>query len=741
MERSFNNRTSVIYQNPKHPQNYKEIVQEWILVPMCEYKVSVPYPKSNALNLFQMTVLRLLISGNKDDAYIAETLCLHQELAAFVVDELKRYRLVDDRRRVTDKGLEMVMTGADSYEIKTGYVYYNYATKTFMDAFVPDEKHNELETGSRGNGIIEFDLGTVANPKRKEGVVLNVDTSATIVPTPYEVIAICKKHNRRTRNLGFIDEETDDIQSMVDEEAQKNKGEDRDLPWEIQSVKMLGTQKDVYVVTYLFMAKDVINYSKLQVCYPFGEGTSANLIESIDKLSHRDDNEKLKKIIEELTKKVNGLTEKEWDAVRKGHSDAEKKIKHILSDKIDNYPAVKDSLLNVESSFLLVQELLEANKGSNREIIKKNLADYIVNNYNFLASILTYTAKEYDYFTDAQLANHVEQNAIMLKELAKKQGFKVADGRETDKFFRVKSRAVKEAANASQQQLNALFAYNLIVADHFPEHPFYKLAKKVPELIPYLSRLRDLRNDSAHPNEIHQDFELDSSYRKNNMQIADILLKGLELNEKKDDEQNEDSGSKEKLVKATRNAEASCESIYIEYFQRNGNIANQLRNLQFEILLKGGNYPNRASEVFEAILKEVLSKRLLPDARKDVKDSSKQELRDELLKEMQGFGFEVTEIPHYYKERVLATFRNYTRGTLVTLFYAWYYSESKRSDSMLEDLAARCPELIKLIKEIHDNRGHSGKMDFGDKKLDYTKAHIDDVINGFLEVMFERGVL
>lgn len=412
-----------------------------------------------------------------------------------------------------------------------------------------------------------------------------------------------------------------------------------------------------------------------------------------------------------------------------------------MSDKIENYPAVRDSLLNVESSFLLVQELLEANKGSNREIIKKNLDDYIVNNYNLLASILTYTAKEYDYFTDAQLTGHVEQNSIMLKELAKKQGFIAADGRETDKFFRVKSRAVKEAANAGQQQLNALFAYNLIVADHFPEHPFYNLAKYVPELISYLSRLRDLRDDSAHPNEIHQDFELLSSYRKKNMYIAYLLLTGLQFNDTKDSEQNGDSESKEKLVRAMRKAEVSCESIYIGYFQRNGNIANQLRNLQLEMCLKGENYPNRASQALEAILKEVLSKRLLPDAMKDVKDASKQELRDELLKEMQGFGFRVTEMPFYYKDRVLAAFRDYTKGTLVTLFYAWYYSESRRSDSMLKDLAGRCPEFIKLIEEIHSNRGHSGKMDFRDKKLDYTKKHIDYAVNSFLEVMFERGVL
>ena len=110
----------------------------------------------------------------------------------------------------------------------TSYVYYNYVTKTFMDAFVTDDKHNEVETGSRYDGRIKFDLGTVANRDWKNGIILNVDTSAIVEPTPYDVIAICKKHNRRTRNLGFMDEEMDDIKSMAEAEKEKNRGEDMD---------------------------------------------------------------------------------------------------------------------------------------------------------------------------------------------------------------------------------------------------------------------------------------------------------------------------------------------------------------------------------------------------------------------------------------------------------------------------------------------------------------------------------
>ena len=709
---------------------------------MCEYKVSVPYPKPNALNLFQMTILRLLVSGSKDDTYIASRLCLNQELVAFVVDELVKFQMIDNRRRVTEKGLELVRTGVGSYEIKTGYVYYNYVTKTFMDAFVSDHKHNEVETGSRREGSIRFDLGTVAKRDWQKGTIINVDTSATVTPNPYEVIAICKKHNHRNRNIGFFYEESDDIASMTNSEEAKNMRNDMELPWEIQSVKLLGAQKDVYVATYLFMAADdVINRSKLQVCYPFGEGTSSSLIENIEKISHESRNKLLKTEILELKEDVFKMSNTELEAVRKGHSESEKKMKRILSDKIDAYPAVRDSLLAVESSYLLVKELLEANKGSNREIIKKNLDDYVVHNYNLLASIFLYTAKTYDYFTDAGLTNHVEQNGVFLKELARKQGFKEIDSKAADKFFRIKSRTIIEAVNASQFQLNALFAHNLMIAEHFFEHPFYKLAQYVPRLVVYLSSLRDLRNDSVHSNEIYQDFELVSSYRKKNMYIAYILLDGLQFNDNENLDEQTDTKSKEKLVKATRDAELSCESIYVEYFQRNTNIANQLRNLQFEILINGENYPRRASEVLEAIFKQILSKRLVPNAIASVKNSSKQESRDELLQEMQHFGFEVQETPFYYKDRVLATFRDYTRGTLMTLFYTWYYSEVQRDDSILSTVAGRCPKLIKLVDEVHANRGHNGKMDFGNKKLDYTKKHIDDVVNNLLDIMFACGSL
>lgn len=744
MERSFNNRTPVLYQNPRHPRNYQGVKSRWLLVPMCEYKVSVPYPKPDSLNLFQMTILKLLMGGNKEDSYIADILCLNTELVSFIVKELVQSKLLDERRRVTDAGKTLLGEGLDSYDIRTGYVYYNYVTKTFMDAFVPDDKREEIETGSRKETTISFDLGTVADREWHRGTIVYADTSATVLPTPYDVLAICKRHNRRSRNLGFVEEFDEEIK-LADSENKNDISESKDLPWEIRSVKMLGAQKDVYVVTYMFMAADdILNRSRLQVCYPFGEGTSASLLEGIVQLSHTSGHEEIKSEIQGLKNDVFGMSDAELEAVKKGHSESEKEIRQILSDNIDKYPAVKDALLSVESSFLLVKGLIESNRGSNRNLIEKNLDDYIVYNYNLLSSIFIYTAQKFDGFSDEELTRHETENAVILKELAGRIGFAEDGENSFNRFFRLKKRTIREAVLASQNQLNALFAYNLLLAEHSPNHPFYRLAKKIPHLLKYLSTLRDLRNDSSHATDIYQSFERVSSYRKKNMYIAYLLLDGLEFNDSAEDFSTEDGRrtmDEKVLVKAMEEAESICEYTYIEYFYRSSNIANQLRNLQMEILIEGEYYPKRASEVFEAIFKQALSKRLIERAIESVRDSSKEEERGELLVEMKSLGFEVDEPPYYLKNRVMATIRNYRQGSILTLFYAWYYSEKIREDSMLPELASKCPSFIKLMSSIHNNRGHSGKMHFTDSRLVFTKENIDHAVNTFLELLFERGGL
>lgn len=746
MEKSFNQRTPVLYQDPAHPLNYKNPKKSWILVPMCAYKVSVPYPKDNALNLFQETILKLLVSGSRnvskannpmslnENEWIAKALCLKEELVEFIIKELQERKLIDERRRVTEMGFTMLREGSSSYEMATGYVFFNYVTKTYMDAFVPDHKYNEVDVEGQRGEKIRFDISkSAANPNRKTGVVVNVDTSAEMEPDAYEILNILKRHSKRTRKIGFTTEDGEEVVTLVDAEAAE-----RELPERIKTVKFLGVKKDIYVATYMFMdSNDILNHSRLQVCYPFGEGVSPSLLDNVERLSHGNDNSALMDEILGLKESVNSLNEEELEKIRKGHKDTEKAIKDVLSDNIEKYPSVLSLLLSVEESYRLVKSLIEKNKGSNIEIIKEKMKDYVRNNYNLISSILIYTINSNDYFRECEISSYSNQNAVILTDYAKHIGFDDSEG-SFERFFRIKKGTIKNSI--TEQHMSGLFAYNIVSAQNYLEHPFYRLAKEIPDLINYLLLLRDLRNDSSHGNDIMLNFNKLKSYRRKNMFIAYTLLDGLTF---KDDKTFEDEDESNMLnnVKAVRKAADMCEKVYTNNYTRNTNVATQLRNLQYQVYIEGNDYPRCASEVFEALFKAIAPRRIDFGQADSVGDYQDEEDNRRLLAEMQKLGFEVSQVPYYSKSDVTITMRNYSRGTLMTLFYAWYFSEIGNGGALLSEVAKESPELIHLLSEIHENRKHVGKMQYKDERLKYTQKHIDGVVNKFIDTLTREGIL
>ena len=746
MEKSFNARTPVLFQNPTHPMNYRNPKKRWILVPMCAYKVSVPYPRDNALNIFQETILKLLNSGSRtaskgydpmslnETQWMAGALCLREELVNFILKELQDRNLIDKRRRVTDLGNKMLQEGAAAYEMATGYVFYNYATKTYMDAFIPDDKYNEVDTLSRREGKIKFCTNhSAADPKPKTGIVINTDTTADVEPNVYEILNICKRHSKRSRRIGFRYEESEEVVTLADKERMK-----AELPGEVKSVRLLGSKRDIYVATYLFMdAGDILNLSKMQVCYPFGEGVSPSILEAVEKLTRTSENETLKAEIIGLKQEVNSLNDTELEEIRKNHSNAESAIKSLLSEEIHKYPAVLDMLLAVEESYQLVGGLIRKNKGGNIEIIKEKMKEYIRNNYNLISSILIYTIRANDSFRESEVHRHNEQNAVMLSEYAKRIGFE-NEVNVFESFFRLKKGTITNSVR--EQHMSGLFAYNIICAKNSVNHPFYRLAEELPDFISYLFRLRNLRNESSHANDVMRDFDTLREYRKKNMYIAYLLLDGLTFREEKRQE-NEDNLDKINFVKVQREAERLCDEKYTENMRRNSNIVRQLRNLQSEIYIQGDGYPRCASEVFESIFKAIGAKRIDLNYADSFGDYMDEEENKRILAQMQGLGFCISKLPFYRKSDVTATMRMYANGTLMTLFYAFYFSEMARGSDIFGKLAAGCPEFITLLSEIHENRGHIGKMAFSDPKLDYTKKHIDHAVNTLLDVLAEAEFL
>lgn len=736
MAKLFNERTEVLFQNPTFPKGYYngKPLEKWLLLPMCAYKVSVPYPKDNALNLFQETILKLLAGGSKSDEEIANKLSLNISLVEFIVNELHERDLITGRRSLTNKGYTLLNDDDDSYELKIGYVFYNYLTKTYMDTFVPDEELCSVGIRNRRGNKVQFYIDeAVANPVYKEATIVHADNEENVIqPTAYDIIGICKRHKRRKQML--IPDEVNEVVTLAD----KEKKDASELPKNIEKVSFLGEYRYVYVATDITLpSDDVINKSKIQMCYPFGVGFASNILEVVMQLSDREVNEDVKDVIVGLRKEAYGMTDRQLEETKKEQAEVNIAIRKILSNNIENYPHIYRMLLNVESNYVFIQSLLKKNTGSNYEFIQKKMNDYIVDNYDLLAGILIEVMQKYNDYNNGILTKYQSSNSDVLSEMAKQIGFS-DDENLFGRFFALKRGTINGAYASSK--VDALMAYNMIVASRTNGHPFHELARKVPQFITYLSKLIELRNEGKHGNAVEYNFNTIAAYSIKNMYIASILLDGLDFNQERNFDFDNERLINPDRIKVVKNAEAEVERIYTSNVKKYSTVLGKLVSLQEEILLKGDEYPGRVSEVLESIFKHICKSRININALSKIKDYKDPDANALYLKKMNEYGFDVKTIPYYDLRKLTKTFNNYHNATLGTLFYAWFFSEEINDENLLPIIAQRIPYLMQVIEDTNIGRGHNGKKDFESRELDFLKGHVDNTVNVLIEMMVEMGL-
>ncbi|MCD8238643.1 MAG: hypothetical protein LUC92_04805 [Clostridiales bacterium] len=339
----FNERTEVIYQNPSHPKTYIQGKYEkrWLLLPMCAYKVSVPYPKDSELNIFREAVLKLLAGGAKSDEQLADMLMLNLSLVEFIVNELEERGLITKRRLITREGEQVLKYNGTDYDIKIGWVFFNYVSNCFADAFVADSELNIVSTDRRNRSWIRFYTDeSTASPQVETGFIVHTDNEENYIKlTETDVLKICQKHKKRSRRL--IHDETDDRENSMS------------LPPNIEKVCILGEKRYVYTAAYMFLpTEDLINRSRLQLCYPFGTGLSPQITEDVLKASKKAENETLSKVINGLYKQVYALTEKQSEQTKNAYHAFGNKIIKRLSENITRYPFVFDLLKKMNTGII-----------------------------------------------------------------------------------------------------------------------------------------------------------------------------------------------------------------------------------------------------------------------------------------------------------------------------------------------------------------------------------------------------
>lgn len=276
--------------------------RRWLLWPALAYRVVAPVPRERRFNLFQEYVLKLCQAGVMSAKEIGQRLGFGTELAAYIVIQLQNLGLLDSDGVPTRRAIrELEEDQEEAGEPVAGYIFVDPFTGTVWPRFMVGALRKVEVTDSywdreRQAMRMKFSTGPVGKPLRGEATAVSLkgyQQKEPVRPSAYQVLAACRQHIRQRRHY-----ERTCRQGGGQEDAA---GRDV-LPRQLGCISVLGSDpQPVFLLTFLFVPRDVVRTSLWQVCDPFGLGLSVQLRQQIEGLVQQDRQPALRADIEELT--------------------------------------------------------------------------------------------------------------------------------------------------------------------------------------------------------------------------------------------------------------------------------------------------------------------------------------------------------------------------------------------------------------------------------------------------------
>jgi hypothetical protein len=246
----------------------------WIALPFYSYKVFAPKPQPRKVNVFEKSVLRLLLAGNYPVEEIASFLQLDPDLIRLIFADLQNRRLVDSRNLVTQEGRKVVrdedwLEDLSTKEFSTGFVIQNAWNLEFYPRFIPRKEVCPLvEDGEREFPRIE--LGTKGKPRIEVPFFMTQDFGqAPQSPKAEEILQVVRQHNAALR-----------YGTEVHSAMQKG------TPPKMEKVELLDENPEkVWIVTVLSIPEESTNPHGWQVADPFGIGGSIALQKLVQQIA------------------------------------------------------------------------------------------------------------------------------------------------------------------------------------------------------------------------------------------------------------------------------------------------------------------------------------------------------------------------------------------------------------------------------------------------------------------------
>ncbi len=516
MAASFDKTCAIVDLNPTaKPLSYAS-GRRWLLWPTWAYRVLVPQPKPERLNLFQRAVLSLCRAGIVHAGEIAQRLDFDKELAAYILDQLGGMGLLDRRKQLTERAHQLLAEELDDQvETVVGYVFADPFAKELWPRFSRGVlPYAEGEIRGRFATI----QGTVGNPRRAKLKVVWPPRDACPPPSLRDILRACSRGIRAEvaykRSMGTDNGDSDGLN--VDT-----------LKRHLNQVTLIDdTPEPMFLTTFVFVPKDVRRASLWQVCDPFGLGTSHLLRKRIEELASASSQARnaLRDAIEGAT--GTGFEVEDVDVLELFRSQNQK-----AAEVVDN-KAGFDQTLCPEVYERLVQmenEHLEAGNGDVSgkawDEQQRRLKAMIRRAYAALEECLAYAVKTFptsDIWRP--LGGTLEDNGVLLAKIACQIGFE--DDPDFERFLRIGGGPVKGVVEYEQRELVALLAAALLAAHDRSEHPLRRCATEFPEMIVFLNGLKRMRDRSSHHTQTQDVLDRKEAlgFRKNTYRAARLLL-------------------------------------------------------------------------------------------------------------------------------------------------------------------------------------------------------------------------
>lgn len=478
---------------PKDDIEVQNNKREWILLPTIMYKVLLPVVRNKELNLFQLTVLRLLRTGYKSEQQLAKMLFVEVELVHYIVAELQEMGYITNKLIITENGINFLKGIVEDAKSKLCYMFYDVITKQFWDFVYTEEQLEYYDMTPKGRNFY-INFGTLEKPHQRDVMVLHEGLDNVIEEVrPEHLYQTMLAASERNRNIELMPN------------GSRNRFVFKTDRSTMTSANLISNGDPVYLATFMYLPSNIKENSNWQVMHPFGY-TDANQLRD-DLVIRSALNKKLQQKIDSLLKGALEVSTLEMK------DEANKQSYHYMINLFGEHIARNTNVMQHGMDLITAYEKLialqnEKNIGAIFEDLQMEFSAFIVKAQEliecaFIEQINRYTKRKKRVNDDGNVKilsfihKDAQSNVTMLHSYAEKCGFAVSHNPvDYNQLLKVNFGDVKYAIE--NKKLKGLLAQMLIYGDEVPNFSIKKVADRFPTFIDFLMELQLLRNASGH---------------------------------------------------------------------------------------------------------------------------------------------------------------------------------------------------------------------------------------------------